>query len=187
MANFDRAFTKFKGIEFSTPEDALHHNTGENGLTYYGIYQSAHPKWSGWRTVLASLTLWGGDIERASVDLYRDRELENKVRDFYYVKFWSRLRLDEVESQKIAEEMFFFYINVGSRKKTVLYAQRVVGAVPDGIIGKNTIQALNDFDDKVFDIRYDEKEISHYKSLARYNPKRFGRFLKGWINRARII
>lgn len=187
MANFYDAFLKFKGIEFSSPEDALHKNVGEDGLTYYGIYQSAHPSWTGWSRVMAFLTTHGYDRRLASIDAYHDENLTQEVLYFYYMNYWAPLSLDDIESQKIAEEMFFFYINIGNKKKVVRYAQSIAGVVVDGYIGPKTVEALNSTDVDLFDREYDRKEISHYKRLARYNPKRFGIFLKGWINRARII
>lgn len=187
MANFYDAFLKFKGIEFSDPEDVLHKNETETGLTYYGIYQSAHPKWIGWATIRNHLKEAGGDRRRASRASYLDIDLTQNVLYFYYTKYWRPLRLDDIDSQKIAEEMFFFYVNIGDRKKVVRFAQSIVGEVVDGVIGKNTIRSLNNFDESIFDKEYDGKEISHYKRLVKYNPKRFGIYLKGWINRAKII
>lgn len=187
MADFYKAFQKLKGIEFSNESDALHKNKGEDGLTYYGIYHSAHPDWTGWPRVMAHLTTHGFDRRLASITCYHDENLTQEVMYFYYMNFWVKLRLDEITSQKIAEEMFFFYMNTGNKKKVVRYAQSIIGEVVDGYIGKNTIKALNEFDEVVFDKHYDQKQISHYKRIVAYNPKKFGRFLKGWVNRARLI
>lgn len=187
MASFYKAFLKFKGIEFNNPKNVLHVNKGENGLTYYGIYESAHPKWRGWDRVKDYLDRSGGDIDVASARAYSDKNIEAIVYYFYYVNYWTPLKLDKIKSQKIAEEMFFFYVNIGNKKKVVRYAQSIVGEVVDGAIGKNTIRSLNNFDEEIFDKEYDGKEISHYKRLVRYNPKRFGIFLKGWINRAKRV
>lgn len=187
MANFNDAFKKFKGIEFNRPDNVLHVNEGENGLTFYGIYQSAHKTWGGWSRIMAHLKTHNFNIKRASIVASNDAPLIHEVEAFYYLNYWTPLRLDEIKSQKIAEEMFFFYVHIGNRKKVVRYAQSIAGVVVDGIIGKKTIKALNGLDEAVFDKEYDRKEISHYKRLARYNPRRFGIFLKGFINRARII
>lgn len=187
MANFYDAFLKFKGIEFSRADNILHKNAGENGLTFYGIYQSAHPLWSGWNRVVSYLMTHSYDRKRASIVASQDEVLRQEVMYFYYMNFWLPLRLDEIESQKVAEEMFFFYVNIGDKKKVVRYAQSIAGVVVDGAIGPKTVKALNDVSEATFDKEYDRKEISHYKRLVRYNPNRFGIFLKGWINRARII
>lgn len=187
MADFYKAFLKLKGIEFSQDSNVLHKNKGEDGLTYYGIYHSAHPEWPGWAKVMAHLTTHGLDRRLASITCYHDINLTQEVMYFYYMNFWLPLRLDEVTSQKIAEEMFFFYMNTGNKKKVVKYAQSIVDEVVDGYIGQKTVEALNGFDEDVFDQAYDKKQISHYKRIVANNPKRYARFLKGWVNRARLI
>lgn len=187
MASFMEAFEKFRGIEFSNSENVLHKNAGENGLTYYGIYQSAHPTWNGWRRITAHLMTHEFNRRIASISAYHDEALTKEVVDFYYTKFWRPLRLDEIKSQKIAEELFFFYLNIGNKRKVVKYAQSIVGTKVDGKLGKYTIGALNSFDEDIFDKEYDRRQISHYKRLVASNPKRFKRFLKGWINRAKKV
>ena len=187
MANFYDAFLKFNGIEFNRADNILHKNDGENGLTYFGIYQSAHPYWTGWSKVVSHLVTHNYNRKRASISASQDEPLRQEVMYFYYMNFWLPLRLDEITSQKIAEEMFFFYIHIGDKKKAVRYAQSIIGEVVDGQIGPNTIRSLNNFDDRIFDVEYDRKEISHYKRLLAYNPKRFKRFIKGFINRAKKV
>jgi len=187
MADFLKAFNKLKGIEFSTPDDALHKNKGENGLTYYGIYQSAHPHWNGWSVIMAYLMTHNFDRHLASIEAYHNEQLTQEVMGFYYMNFWLPLRLDDVRSQKIAEEMFFFHIHTGDKKRASRYAQAIVGAKADGVIGNKSIIALNGFDEKVFDMQYDNYEIRYYKTLVANNPKRFKRYIKGFINRAKLI
>ncbi|NOR57114.1 MAG: peptidoglycan domain protein [Sulfurimonas sp.] len=187
MANYYEAFEKFKGIEFSHSWNILHQNKGENGLTYYGIYQSAHPAWKGWDMIKNTLRETDGNIKVASIRLSKVLWLTKRVQKFYQEKFWDRLSLDHVTSQKIAEEMFFFYLNTGNKKRVVKYAQSIIGVKADGILGRKTIYALNHFDEDVFDKAYDGKEISYYNRLVKSSPKRFARFLKGWKNRARMI
>ncbi len=187
MANFDEAFKRFNGIEFNRPENVLHQNKGETGLTFYGIYQKAHPNWNGWHRVYAHIMLKDNSRKEASISASKDELLIDEVKNFYRILYWDRLRLDEVKSQKIAEELFFFYLNIGNKQKVIKYAQLIVGAKDDGILGKNTLRALNSFDEDIFDKEYDQKQISHYKRLVAKYPKRFTRFLKGWINRAKMI
>jgi lysozyme family protein len=186
MADFDIAFKKFKTIEFSGPENVLHRNSGEKSETYYGIYRSAHPDWEGWKRVDNHLDD-AVNTRHASIESFRDERLTEMVKKFYKNNFWDKIRLDEIKSQKIAEEMFFFYINTGDKSKAVKYAQEIVGAKQDGVIGEKTIKALNDFSESIFDVEYDIREIVFYEHLASKNPKRYLRFLDGWKNRARKI
>ena len=40
MANFNEAFKILMRLEFSFPENALHKNPTENGLTFMGVYEA---------------------------------------------------------------------------------------------------------------------------------------------------
>ena len=183
MAEFNRAFKKFNHIEYDNPGNLLHQNRKENGLTFYGIYESAHPLWSGWENVYMSLKKTENSISLASKLLIEDKELIVKVQEFYLKNFWKPLRLDFINSQKIAEEMFFFFINSGNKKRTIKMAQLIVGAVPDGFIGIETITKLNEIDENIFDRAYDLKEMEYHARLIQANPKRYLLNLVGWIRR----
>jgi lysozyme family protein len=184
MANFNNAFKKFYGIEHSKPTNILHHNSKEKGLTFWGIYESAHPTWEGWTIIYDALKIYNGNMEHASEYLSFNNYIIEDVKKFYKTKFWDVLRLDLIIKQKIAEELFFFYINTGNKKQTIRMAQMVVGVELDGFIGINTITALNNFDKNKFDKLYDIKEIEYYARLVQSNSKRYLLNLVGWIRRA---
>lgn len=181
MAKIEEAFKKVLGLEFNSPANALEWNEGEKGWTFMGIYEFAHPGWEGWSTIKRELA---ADSNRAKVStkLYYDQNLNMEVLKFYKVKFWDRMRLDEVVSQKIAEELFVFAVNAGIGT-AVKVAQTCVGVQADGILGSGTLKALNGFDEKRFDKDFDLLEIKHYELLAEKNPN-FKKFLQGWKNRA---
>ena len=187
MANFNKAFKKFKGIEFTNSKDILHKNANETGLTFYGIYETAHEHWEGWEYVYIGLEQSSNNLKEASVVLSENDVLIELVRDFYFNEFWSPLKLNRITSQKIAEEMFFFFVNTGKKKRTVRMAQLVVGAVPDGFIGFETIKKLNAFDEKLFDRAYDLKEMEYHARLVQANPKQYLLNLVGWIRRDVLI
>ena len=92
------------------------------------------------------------------------------------------MKLDEVVSQKIAEELLVFAVNAGVGV-AVKVAQKVIGVQADGVLGSRTIKALNEYDDKKFDIEFDKAEIEHYQKLVDNNPN-FKKFINGWKNRA---
>ena len=187
MANFQEAFQQMRGIEYSNPTDVLHHNRKERGLTYWGIYETAHEHWEGWEFVYAMLKKHKGDLRQASIACVANDQTMESVKDFYIKEFWHPLNLNIVESQKIAEEMFFFYMNTGNKRKTVKMAQLIVGAKADGFIGIETITKLNAYDDVKFDREYDLKELEFYGRLVQSNFKRYGLNLVGWIRRAMRI
>jgi len=183
MANFNKAFAKIVGIEYSNKADALHHNKNEKGLTFYGIYETAHEDWEGWELIYLTLKSEEGNLRRASVKLLENNALLKQVEAFYYKKFWLVLKLNVIESQKIAEEMFFFYMNSGNKRKTIKMAQLIVGAVPDGYLGIKTISKLNDFDENMFDRAYDLKEMEYHARLVQAHPKLYLLNLVGWLRR----
>lgn len=181
MASIEEAWGKVVSLEFNSPANALHYNEGEKGYTFMGVYQFAHPEWNGWIRVTYAIKS-SKTMADASKILYADKELIKLVRDFYKTEFWDKMKLDQVTSQKIAEEMMVFGVNAGIGS-AVKAAQKVVGVVADGVIGSKTIAALNSFDPKVFDVEFDKAEIAHYEMLVSKNPS-FVKFINGWRNRA---
>lgn len=169
-----------RDVEFSNDNTKLlHKNDGENGLTYFGIYQSAHPKWNGWRIIQGYLDLdedWQQYInthneddlslalKKASKILSNVSDLNFLVEDFYKKEFWDKMKLDLVESEHKQLELMCFAINVGV-KPCIKKLQELLNVSIDGIIGQQTINALNDFNEDLFDKLFDEEEKEYYDSL----------------------
>ncbi|CUU81854.1 Predicted Peptidoglycan domain [Campylobacter hyointestinalis subsp. hyointestinalis] len=183
MANFYNSMELLKSLEFSSPANCLHKNSTENDITYFGIYRTAHPNWSGWCVVDEALQRLS--LSEASKSLYANEWLNGKVHQFYLDNFWHKMQLDKIDSQKIADELFCFGCNAGI-KTAIKLAQRVVNIKDDGIIGDKTINALNSFDENEFDIAFDGAEIEYYDKLIAKNP-RLSLYKKGWYNRARAV
>ena len=184
MANFNEAFQILMRLEFSKPEDALDRNPTERGWTFMGIYQTAHPRWAGWNEILETVAR-GGDIEKISRVLYASENLRAEVRRFYKDAYWDRMRLSEVASQLKANEIFIFGVNVDVRP-AVRVTQRLVGVVNDGIVGEQTLAAINRFDEARFDKEFDRAELQYYNGLIEKNPK-FRIYANGWRNRALAV
>lgn len=183
MANFDLSYENMLTLEFNSPNNALHQNKGENGLTFMGIYEKAHPNWVGWDLVKITLERYGS-IPRASEVLFMDENLREFVRDFYKDKFWDAMKLDSIMPYRTADLMFKFGVNVGI-KRAVKFAQEVVGVKVDGIVGAKTIKALNLYSPLVFEKEYKAKFAKFYKTLADKRPSRYGHFLNGWLSRVK--
>lgn len=167
------------------PKKVLHVNQGENGYTFMGIYQKAHPNLELWKIIRQKLQQYNGDKVLAGSILYDNPRVVELVENFYKREFWDKAKLDLVNSQHIANEIFIFGV-VAGMPPAIKKAQELVGAEVDGWVGKQTIAALNAFDEKVFDIEFDEEEIEHFKEIAANNPSKAWA-LKGWINRARAV
>ena len=181
MAKLKKALDTLFNLEYSSVYNILHKNKHENGLTIYGIYQSAHPTWQGW-DVVKEVLKDNPDIRTASKILSGNVILKTWVENFYKENFWNIAKLSDVKSQHIAEEIFVFGVNVGM-KIAVIKAQKLIGAVPDGICGNMTVKALNNFDEVAFDISFDKVEQAYYDAIIKNKPY-LSINKKGWYNRS---
>lgn len=164
---------------------ALHIAKGEQHLTYKGIYELANPHWAGWDYIRRVLSEVDGDMRLASARLEDNEALQDEVERLYRDTYWARAKLSYVESQKIADEIFIFGVNVGMRT-AIRKAQKLVGVKADGIVGDKTIEALNSYDVDTFDMAFDTLEKDYYDDLIEAKP-----YLaineNGWRNRANYV
>ena len=168
-----------RDVEFSNNNSLLlHKNDGENGLTYFGIYESAHPKWTGWEIIRRYLANTP-DLKKCSIILSNVSDLNKLVEEFIKKEFWDKMKLDLVISEHKQLELLCFAYNVGI-KPAIKVLQETLNISIDGIIGQQTINALNAFDDDLFDKLFDIEEKEYYDSL----PSRLDRYKKGLKNRA---
>jgi hypothetical protein len=185
VAEISKALRLVWEVEYNNdPKRALEQNPGETGLTYKGIYETAHPNWAGWTAVKSVLMKCGGDKKKAGIELEKDVIVQKQVEDLYKEVFWDKMQLDKINVQKIADEMFVFGLNVGIGH-AIRAAQRIASVQQDGVIGPKTIQALNKLDETVFDETYDILEVEYYEKLG--EQPRFAQFVKGWRNRAYFV
>lgn len=144
----------------------LHTVAGDRGgMTCAGIARNFHPSWQGWKVIDQ------GETPPAEL-----------VRQFYRSNFWAPLRIDDVEHQEVASNLFDFGVNAGLSTAAKL-AQLVVGVTPDGKVGAKTIAALNAIDPDLFVARYALAKIARYRDIVVKNRTQ-QRFLVGWLNRA---
>ena len=185
MAKLSEALKIAFKLEHGTDDKALHKNPTEDGLTFCGIYQVSNPHWRGWKTVKEVLIKHNGDTKKASLELMSMTSMIGAVEVLYKLLYWDKMKGDLIKSQKVANEIFIFGINVGM-KNAIKTAQRCVGASADGIIGNGTLGAINSFDENKFDMMFDDLEIAYYNGLAKSKPK-FNIYLNGWKNRAEFV
>lgn len=186
MANLDKSLKLLFQVEFSNlPNKFLHKNKGENGYTLGGIYQKANPSSIDWNFIEDIVAKNNGDIKRSSVELFLNPRITKEVKDVFRDKYWNAMRLDNVVSQKIADEMFLFGV-VAHPKNAIKLAQRLVGVSVDGLIGIKTLSALNSFDASIFDLSFDNLEKGYFEGLV-INSPRLVINVKGWKNRADFV
>lgn len=119
MKMFENAFQKTIGLEGGYVNNPL----DRGGETKYGISKRAHPDL---------------DIKNLTID---------QARLFYRSRYWDPLRLDELESDLIMDEIFDTAVNCGKRG-AALIAQKALNflgenVAVDGWFGQETIGRLN--------------------------------------------
>lgn len=181
--NFDKSFDELIKLEFNNRYDALHKNDGENGYTFMGIYESAHPNWQGWNFIYKYKNSHE-TIEEASAEAYKDTYLRELVKEFYKTEFWKKMRLDELKNERIADLIFKFAVNTGI-KRAVKYAQTIADVRTDGLIGEKTAKALNSLDATIFEKKYKDIFKKFYNYLVEKNPK-YKKFSFGWQKRVKL-
>jgi lysozyme family protein len=107
--------------------------------------------------------------------------LTQLVKDFYKTKFWDKLKGDELEKKQIAESVFDFGVNAGIRTSIKL-SQKVVGVLPDGVVGPKTLKAYNEAEEEEFVLKFALAKIARYAAIVNRNRSQ-SKFLLGWINR----
>lgn len=165
MADFKMAFEKMIKNEGGY---VLHKVKGDSGgLTYAGIARTYHPQWEGWQTIDS------GKLQ--------SEELVLQVKEFYRRHFWKSVQGEKIESQFIAELMFDFAVNAGVGTAAKL-AQMTLGLTADGIIGSQTIEAINQVEIENFSLKYSLAKIGRYSKIVSRDRSQ-EKFLLGWINR----
>ena len=173
MAEFILAFRKTIDNEGGYSNDPA----DPGGETYKGVARKIHSKWEGWVTI---------DMMKRQSDfpacLDRDPELREQVGLFYLNNFWNRINGDEIQNQQVAESIFDFAVNAGIATSASL-AQMVAGSEPDGVIGKNSIEAINNFDPEHFLSAFTVAKIARYVTIVKKRPAS-RKYFYGWVIRA---
>ena len=135
------------------------------GKTYAGISARANPHWVGWNLIDQ------GDFDGAN----------KAVAQLYKNKYWDSIKLDSIEYNKSAEVMLSSSVLSGSRTAVKL-AQRAVGVHVDGIIGPNTLKAINSMLPRTFVALFSMERIKRFATICHLdNTQR--KFFRGWVNR----
>lgn len=101
--------------------------------------------------------------------------------EIYRKKYWDRMKGDLITSQKIAELLFDGCVNHGNNTGIKLM-QKVLGVAQDGIMGPNTLNAINTGNFQKIYEDYKNERINFYYSLVDARPDQ-AVFLRGWLNR----
>lgn len=104
--------------------------------------------------------------------------------DILKTMFWDKWQADKIKSQKLANILVDWVW--GSGVYGIKIPQRILGVKQDGIVGDETLKALNAQEpDKLFQVIYEaRKKYLNDITISRPANKRF---LKGWLNRLEDI
>lgn len=175
MANFDQAI---KTVLYH--EGGLVNNPADpGGITNFGVSL---------RFLKATNQLeydfdGDGDIDASDI---KCMTVDDACR-IYKEQWWDKYGYSRIDNQAIATKLFDMAINMGQKQAVKLIQSSCkllkAGITIDGILGSNTINAINSLnsDELLKVIREDHADF--YRALINKNPK-LAVFEKGWMSRA---
>jgi lysozyme family protein len=161
MCKFDEAFK----IVVANEGGYVNDKNDIGGETKYGISKRAYPQL---------------DIQNLTIE---------KAKEIYKQNYWNKCRCDDIKSDKLATQVFDIAVNCGVRAAGLMLQRAInmtskVKTNVDGIIGLKTLANVNVSDARVLNNNVVMTRINYYQDIVKRNPLQ-GRFLNGWINRAR--
>lgn len=109
MADFNIAIEKLLKHEGGYVNDPL----DKGGETYKGISRKAHKNLNIWITIDKYKKDCGGVNSIFKKKLNSDKTIENEIINVYKTNYWDVFELDNLKSQKIAEQIFDDSVNRG--------------------------------------------------------------------------
>lgn len=119
-----------------------------------------------------------GDIDIVDIKLLNKDDFKFVLR-----KYWDKWKADAIKNQSIANILVDWYW--GSGKWGIVIPQRLLGVTSDGIVGNQTIQALNKAIDADAEGLFKEifsARVKFLNDIVANNPSQ-KKFIKGWMNR----
>jgi len=101
--------------------------------------------------------------------------------DILKTLYWDKWKADEIQNQSIANLLVDW--TWGSGSYGIKYPQQVLGVVADGIVGKKTLAAVNDYpnQEELFQKLWNRRK-KHFEDIVNRDSSQKV-FLKGWLNR----
>lgn len=157
---FDQAFERLIGHEGKFTNDRQDRGNWTTGVigkgelkgTKYGISAMTYP-----------------DLDIKSLSLQQAKKI-------YKRDWWDKINADQIDTALVFQ-VWDFAINagMGTAKRKL---QKAVGVVEDGMIGKQTIQAINNTELNDVLMKFNAERLKYYTSLSTWS-----RYGKGWTLR----
>lgn len=136
MAVFEKAFAKTVAAEggyVNNPND-------RGGETYMGITRKNHPKLKMWQTIdFYKTNVPNRKTKDLNSILSHIKDIQEEVKSVYKTNYWDPLKLDLINSQRVANEFFDISVNCGT-KAAIKSMQRTAGLVETGRMNTQTIE-----------------------------------------------
>ena len=160
IENFNKSFAlvlKSEGGYVNNPKDP-------GGETMMGVTKAA---WSTW----LKRTIMPGEMAKLTVA---------DITPFYKTLYWDKAYCNQLPAG-VDYMAFDAAVNMGVGQ-SIRLLQRSLGCVADGVIGPNTMKAINDADTKTLIDKFSAQKEMFYRSLAT-----FATFGKGWLRRVEEV
>lgn len=105
---------------------------------------------------------------------------DDQWNDIFKSMYWDRCNADKIENQSVANAVVDWYWNSGIYG--IRIPQRILGLREDGIIGTQTIAAINMLPSKELFEDIKAERLKFVENIAKNNPSQ-SKFLNGWKNR----
>lgn len=122
-----------------------------------------------------------GDIDVTDLRQLTDADVVNKIMKPHY---WDRWHADDIQDQSVANMVVDWVWSSG--RHGITNVQSLLGVDVDGIVGKNTLTALNAQDPYVLFSHIKKQREKFIEKLVRRNPSQKV-FRAGWLRRISYI
>lgn len=140
MANYSIAYNKVIKVEggyVNDPDDA-------GGETYMGISRKFNPNAKFWK-VIDEIKSKNKNITNKEINviLKKNNTIIGEIKNIYKNKYWDKLYLDSLNSQKVAEELFDTAVNMGV-SVAIKILQNSLRVKTDGKMTNDLIKIVNE-------------------------------------------
>lgn len=120
---------------------------------------------------------------RPTIERLKNLTKENWA-EIFKTMYWDRWRADEIKNQSVANILVDWVWASGSHG--IKRPQRLLGVKADGIVGKQTIAALNAMDAATLFKMIKDDRAKFIDEICKARPKN-EKYRKGWMNRINAI
>ena len=140
MAQFQPAFERLSKVEGGY----VNNINDKGGETFMGICRKYYPKNYMWTLIDKIKLEVGNKVKLINERAKKNNDIINQVRGIYRQNYWNKLRLDEVPSQKIAQNLFDDAVNRGTAA-AIKTAQKLVKLPITGRMSNELINRLSKY------------------------------------------